>query len=320
MIKTCLQVFWVKICLWVVSIFIKYRYGKCFKTSLFCKRQVFVASVEAAKVVLGGDFVSFTKGYMRSIGELVGEQSLLCATQQHHRFIRHRLSELFTVDSISLFIKQFDQLTMVTLEEWDSKPNLIVLTDTLKVSCAQISTITWSVFDDGLILRCSVIHIQITFNAICKMVMSLEDPQELELLRKDVAQVCDAMLAFPLKLPWTKFHKGLEVIQFFTIYWQIFFNFRLWYILECLCQLKQARKRFMKTIRKILAERRRGASSVHQDFLHYLLQDDNECSHEYQLTDKQIEDNILTLIIAGIRNNVVFLVKHFTLIDQKECT
>lgn len=125
-----------------MSIFIKCRYGKCFKTSLFCKRQVFVASVEAAKVVLGGDFVSFTKGYMRSIGELVGEQSLLCATQQHHRFIRHRLSELFTVDSISLFIKQFDQLTMVTLEEWDSKPNLIVLTDTLKVSCSLISTIT----------------------------------------------------------------------------------------------------------------------------------------------------------------------------------
>lgn len=101
-----------------------------------------MASVEAAKVVLGGDFVRFTKGYMRSIGELVGEQSLLCATQQHHRFIRHRLSELFTVDSISLFIKQFDQLTMVTLEEWDSKPHLIVLTDTLKVSCALISTIT----------------------------------------------------------------------------------------------------------------------------------------------------------------------------------
>lgn len=69
-----------------------------------------------------------------------------------------------------------------------------------------------------------------------------------------------------------------------------------------------------------MAERRRGAPRVHQDFLHYLLQDDNECSHEYQLTDKQIEDNILTLIIAGIRNNVVFFVKHFTLIDQKECT
>lgn len=71
-------------------------------------------------------------------------------------------------------------------------------------------------------------------------------------------------------------------------------------IIESLCQLKQARKRFMKTIRKIVAERRRGATSAHQDFLHYLLQD-HECSHEYQLTDKQIEDNILTLIIAGFR-------------------
>lgn len=52
---------------------------------------------------------------------------------------------------------------------------------------------------------------QITFRAMCKMLMNLERGEELEMLEKDVASVYEAMLAFPLKLPWTKFYKGLQV-------------------------------------------------------------------------------------------------------------
>lgn len=52
---------------------------------------------------------------------------------------------------------------------------------------------------------------QITFKAMCKILMSLENGEELEMLEKDVAHVYEAMLAFPLKLPWTRFYKGLQV-------------------------------------------------------------------------------------------------------------
>jgi hypothetical protein len=53
--------------------------------------------------------------------------------------------------------------------------------------------------------------VQITCKAMCKMLLSLESGHELEMLQKEVSQVCEAMLAFPLRLPWTRFYKGLQV-------------------------------------------------------------------------------------------------------------
>lgn len=55
--------------------------------------------------------------------------------------------------------------------------------------------------------------VQITFKAMCKMLISLEDEEEIGSLQKDVGFVCEAMLAFPLNLPWTRFHKGIMVIS-----------------------------------------------------------------------------------------------------------
>lgn len=55
---------------------------------------------------------------------------------------------------------------------------------------------------------------QITFRAMCKILMSIEDGQELETLQQDITHVCEAMLAFPLRFPWTRFYKGLKVISY----------------------------------------------------------------------------------------------------------
>ncbi|XP_058087734.1 abscisic acid 8'-hydroxylase 2 isoform X2 [Magnolia sinica] len=216
------------------------RYGNCFKTSIFGKTHVFVSSTEAAKAVLGSDFIDFTKRYIRSIAELVGNQSLLCASQEHHKLIRSGLSNLFTTDSTSLFIKQFDVMVIEALNDWKGKESVLVLNDTMKI----------------------------TFVAICKMLMSLENLGELEMLKRDVGEVCDAMLAFPLKLPWTRFYKGLK-----------------------------ARKRVMERLKKIIAIRRQGLE-YHEDFLQSLLMDGGS-SCDVPLSDVQIQDNILTLIIAG---------------------
>lgn len=43
------------------------------------------------------------------------------------------------------------------------------------------------------------------------MLMSLESESEIEMLQKDVAHVCKAMLAFPSRLPFTQFYRGLQV-------------------------------------------------------------------------------------------------------------
>uniref|UniRef100_A0A803NN53 Uncharacterized protein n=1 Tax=Cannabis sativa TaxID=3483 RepID=A0A803NN53_CANSA len=113
---------------------------------------------------------------------------------------------------------------------------------------------------------------------MCKMLMSIDNGPKLELLRKEVIHVCEAMLAFPLRFPGTRFYMGL-----------------------------QARKRIMSMIEKEISERRSGLGVCREDFLEHLLGDDDHkgChddatnTNSSTLSDAEIQDNILTMIIAG---------------------
>ncbi|XP_038990610.1 cytochrome P450 90A1-like [Hibiscus syriacus] len=219
------------------------RYGNCFKTNIFGETHVFVRSTGSAKTILNNELGRFTKRYIKSIAELVGNRSLLCASPHHHKQLRASLVNLFSSNSISSLVKQFDQLIFDALSGWEDGATVIVLDEALKI----------------------------TFKAMCKMLLSLESGAELELLQEDVGQVCKAMLAFPLTFPCTRFYKGL-----------------------------QARKRIMSTLEKIIS-RRRGLDSDFEDFLQRLLaEDDASCSQGmHRLTDEEIQDNIMTMIIAG---------------------
>ncbi|KAJ4964255.1 hypothetical protein NE237_024194 [Protea cynaroides] len=220
------------------------RYGSCFKTSIFRRTHIFVSSIKSAKgILMSNDEVNFSKRYIRSIAELVGKESLLCASpQEHHRLLRARLSALFTTDAVSLFVERFDHLVLTTLFRWEHTGTVVVLHDALSM----------------------------TFKAMCKMLMSLEDPEEIEKLQKDVTQVYEAMVAIPLKLPHTRFYKGVK-----------------------------ARRRIMETIRKMINQRRKGLEE-HEDFMQaLLLGEESSSDNASPLTDTQIQDNILTMIIAG---------------------
>lgn len=70
----------------------------------------------------------------------------------------------------------------------------------------------------------------------------------------------------------------------------------------------QARGRVMEVLEKIIRERRNETNShnnnYHEDFLQQLLAVDSDGSasssdHSTKLTDAEIKDNILTMIIAG---------------------
>ncbi|KAF3446348.1 hypothetical protein FNV43_RR11527 [Rhamnella rubrinervis] len=223
-------------------------YGNCFRTNIFGETHVFVSRTQSAKTILNNELGNFTKRYIRSIAQLVGYRSLLCADHQHHKLIRSRFTNLFSTTSISLFIKHFDQLIVENLRSWEHKSTVVVLDEALQITC----------------------------KAMCKMLMSIDSEYKLEILQKEVVQVCEAMLALPLRIPGTRFHKGL-----------------------------QARKRIMSLIEKEINERRRGigANNSQDDFLQRLLRvDDHDkaCSDATtSLTDAEIKDNILTMIIAG---------------------
>ncbi|XP_073000183.1 abscisic acid 8'-hydroxylase 2 isoform X4 [Typha latifolia] len=215
-------------------------YGDCFRTNILGETHVFVSSTEVAKALLGSESFEFSKRYIRSIAELLGDESLLCLSHDHHKFLRRHISNLFTLDSLASSVKIFDKLVIDTMGEWKEKECVVVVDVALKI----------------------------TFNAICKMLISLDEEDKLEVLRKDVFEVSEALLAFPLRLPGTRFYKGL-----------------------------QARKRIMNVLRKEIALRRESLE-CHKDFLQNLLEKDKSESDE-SLTDAQILDNILTLIIAG---------------------
>ncbi|XP_019057890.1 PREDICTED: abscisic acid 8'-hydroxylase 4 [Tarenaya hassleriana] len=215
------------------------KYGYCFRTNLFGETHVFVSTTESARAVLNNESNRFTKRYIKSIAELVGDQSLLCAPHHHHKILRSRLINLFSTKSTALMIRSFDEIVIDSLRGWEHRRTVVLLTELLKL----------------------------TFKAMCKMLVSLEDEEHMSLLQHDVALVCEAMLAFPLKLPWTRFNRGIK-----------------------------ARGRVMKVLERIIRERRSG-SHHHEDFLQHLLT--NNSGQATRLSEAEIKDNILTMIIAG---------------------
>ncbi|KAG4391889.1 hypothetical protein AAZX31_04G029600 [Glycine max] len=233
------------------------RYGKCFKAKLFGETHVFISSRESAKVIVNkeNEGGKFSKSYIKSIAELLGRDSLLCAAQQHHKLIRARLFSLFSTDSLSSFVQLFDSLVLQATRTWTCGSVVVIQDETLKLAC----------------------------KAMCKMLISIESGQELVTMHNEVARLCEAMLALPVRLPWTRFYKGL-----------------------------QARKRIMNILEKNISERRSGIATHHVDFLQQLL--DNKLNEDGVpgLTDREIKDNILTMIIAGqdtIANAMTWMIK-----------
>ncbi|XP_021892795.1 cytochrome P450 720B2, partial [Carica papaya] len=220
------------------------RYGKCFKTNIFGETQVFISSTKSAKVILNNETGLFTKRYIRSIAKLVGDESLLCASHHHHKKLRARLLNLLSTNSIVSLIQYLDPLIVHSLRNWERAGTVVVLEETLKI----------------------------TFKAMCKMLIDLENEKEVDALLEQVTHVCKAMLGFPLKFPGTRFYRGL-----------------------------QAREKIMQTLDKLIVERRSSMGS-HDDFLQQLLMENDAISssrHTLKLRDAEIKDNILTMIIAG---------------------
>ena len=109
------------------------RYGNCFKTKLFGETQVFTSSTESAKAILNNEGGKFSKRYIKSIAELLGPDSLLCAGPQQHKLIRGRLLSLFSIDSLSSFVKMFDALVLEAMSNWPCGPTVVIQDEALKV-------------------------------------------------------------------------------------------------------------------------------------------------------------------------------------------
>ncbi|XP_065851443.1 abscisic acid 8'-hydroxylase 1-like [Euphorbia lathyris] len=218
-------------------------YGKWFKTRIFGKIHVFVPSREGARQIFSNEFVDFNKGYVKSMADAVGINSLLCVPHHTHSRIRRLLSHPFSLPSLSIFLHKFDNIL------------------THKLSTLELTAQTFSLLDFTM---------KVTFDAMCNMLMSITEESLLQMIEKDCTAVSHAMLSFPLMIPGTRYYNGIK-----------------------------ARKRLMKTFRKIINDRRRRRGvEGHNDFLETMLQRDSYPLDE-KLDDSEIMDNLLTLIIAG---------------------
>ncbi|KAI3717119.1 hypothetical protein L1987_68499 [Smallanthus sonchifolius] len=158
-------------------------YGKWFKTRLFGKVHVFVPSVAGAKTILTNDFQLFNKGYVKSMADAVGKNSLLCVPVESHKRIRSLLSGPFSMDSLSKFVQKFDTLLSARLKK---------------------------LTDDG---KCFVVldfNMKIAFDAMCDMLMSITDESLLNKVEKDCTDISNAMLSFPVMIPGTRYYKGIK--------------------------------------------------------------------------------------------------------------
>lgn len=216
-------------------------HGRWFKTRLFGKVHIYIPTPEGARTIFANDFDLFNKGYVKSMADAVGKKSLLCVPVESHKRIRRLLSEPFSMTSLSAFITKFDKLLCGRLQK-------------LEESGKSFKTLDFCM--------------EMTFDAMCGMLMSITEDSLLRQIEKDCTAVSNAMLSFPVMIPGTRYYKGIT-----------------------------ARNRLMETFREIIARRRRGEESP-GDFLQTMLQRDSFPASE-KLDDSEIMDNLLTLIIAG---------------------
>ncbi|KAL0351594.1 UNVERIFIED_CONTAM: Abscisic acid 8'-hydroxylase 3 [Sesamum calycinum] len=113
-----------------------------------------------------------------------------------------------------------------------------------------------------------------TLKVIGHMIMGLEPTgEEQEKFRANFKIISSCFASLPFKIPGTAFYRGIK-----------------------------ARDRMYAMLDSTIAQRRKG-ESFQQDFLESLLKkhskDGSEQDDDNKLTDKQLKDNILTLLVAG---------------------
>ncbi|KAJ1255160.1 hypothetical protein BS78_K282700 [Paspalum vaginatum] len=162
------------------------RYGRPgFRTALFGHTHVFVSSADAARSLLASEHRGFSKRYVRTVADLLGEHSLLCASHDAHRSLRRAIAPLFNAQATASLAASFDALTRhLIMRDWSSSSGSAVV-----------------VLDAAL---------GITFDAICDMLIATLQPDAKRQLQSDVLAVTQAMLAVPLRLPGTRFYAGLQ--------------------------------------------------------------------------------------------------------------
>lgn len=90
---------------------------------------MFVPTTDGAKTIFANDLVLFNKGYVKSMADVVGKKSLLCVPQESHKRIRRLLSDPFSMNSLSKFVMEFDNMLYQRLNKLEEGGKSFVVFD-----------------------------------------------------------------------------------------------------------------------------------------------------------------------------------------------
>ncbi|KAK3007509.1 hypothetical protein RJ639_014496 [Escallonia herrerae] len=129
------------------------------------------------------DFLLYNKGYVKSMADAVGKNSLLCVPKESHKRIRRLLSDPFSMNSLAKFVQKLDDMLCERLQKLEMEGESFRLLD---------------------------FNMKVAFDAMCNMLMSITDASMLKQIERDCTAVSDAMLSIPLMIPGTKYYHGIK--------------------------------------------------------------------------------------------------------------
>ncbi|BAH92431.1 Os03g0836100 [Oryza sativa Japonica Group] len=237
------------------------RFGKVFKTYVLGRMTVFMTGREAAKILLSGKDGVVSLNLFYTGKQVLGPTSLLTTNGDEHKKLRRLIGEPLSIDALKKHFDFINDLAVQTLDTWLDRRVLVL---------EEASSVIIKLF---------------TLKVIANMLISLEpEGEEQEKFRANFKIISSSFASLPLKIPGTAFHRGL----------------------------KKARNRMYAMLDSVIARRRDGGE-VRNDFLQTLLrkhakdgtaadEDDGGGGGDRdadKLTDAQLKDNILTLLVAG---------------------
>ncbi|XP_073020232.1 abscisic acid 8'-hydroxylase 3-like isoform X1 [Primulina eburnea] len=252
------------------------KYGKVFKSFVLGRFTVFMTGRAAAKILLTGKDGLVSLNLFYTGKQVLGPTSLLTQTGESHKRLRRLIGEPLSMDGLKKYFPFINNLAIEILDSWTGR-NVLVLEEASIVEFLNLKdrvNLYEFTFSIHVFLNIEIFLLQFTLKVIGHMIMSLEPSgEEQEKFRSNFKIISSCFASLPLKVPGTAFYRGIK-----------------------------ARDRMYAMLDSIIAQRRTG-NAFQQDFLGTLLRkhhkDGLEIEDDNKLTDKQLKDNILTLLVAG---------------------
>ncbi|XP_042426513.1 cytochrome P450 90B2-like isoform X1 [Zingiber officinale] len=160
------------------------RFGKIFVSNLFGKPIVVSAEPELNQFLFKNDTKMFEPGWPKSFLEIVGKSSISFLVGDAHKHMRSIIVEFLSTEKIrNLFLQDMENMASFIMSSWKDGTTISSLDEATKFS----------------------------FYIMVKNILSIGPEDHLiERLRKEYNTFTRGLVSFPLKIPGTRYWKGLK--------------------------------------------------------------------------------------------------------------